>query len=284
MQGELLTNWTLLNRRIAMDYTNDLNINFLPEKIRGKIGFISKFLKNDERILLGVSGYLPMSIFERLYSGIIDILLYKKCILLFTNKRIFCIHVKVNYSYKNIIQEILYEDIKDFEFKKGKIFIQYKNLKKNMFRVNKNLSEEIINKIKEYIKNHNTATYSNGLHYICPRCGNGLVKGIYNCCKCNLEFVNKEKMIKYSIILIGIIYLFNKNFINYLMFIIVTVVEFAALFSAFLYIKYYFETSLKGIIYAIYALIVIIGIPILGYLSLKLSEEFIPKYKIYIDK
>ena len=269
-----------------MDYTNDLNITFLPEKIRGKIGFISKFLKNDERILLGVSGYLPMEIFERLYSGIIDILLYKKCILLFTNKRIFCIHVKVNYFYKNIIQEILYEDIKDFEFKKGKIFIQYKNLEKDIFRVNRNLSEEIINKIKikEYIKNHNKENFSNGLHYICPRCGNGLVKRIYNCAKCNLEFVNKEKMIKYSIFLIGIIYLINKNFINYLIFIIVTVVELVVLFSAFFYIKYYFEMSLKGIINAIYALIVIILIPISGYFSLKLSEEFIPKYKIYIDK
>ena len=260
-----------------MDYKNDLDTTFLPKKIKEKIWFINKFLEKNEKILLGISGHLPIRIFEHFYDGIIS--LYKECILIFTNKRIFFIHIEANYSFKNIIQEILYEDVKDFNFKKGKLFIQYKNLKKDMFRINRNLSEEIINKIKikEYIKNHNTETFSNGIHYICPRCGNRLVKGIYNCSNCNLEFHNKEKLMKYFLFLPGIVLLLYKNLIKYLIFICITIVELLEIFCSFLYYIFYSDKSFKGVIILVFCIILI---PVSGYLSLKTSEEFIPKNKI----
>ncbi len=78
-------------------------------KLFEKISFIKPFLKEDEKIILVTTGCSPISILEQLLTGWIVFYL-KRSLFVFTNKRIFHIPTKFNYSYRNSIAQIIYAD------------------------------------------------------------------------------------------------------------------------------------------------------------------------------
>jgi len=80
------------------------------------VAFLKNFLKVDERILLITTGCSPTSILEQLLTGWIFIYL-KRSLFIFTNKRIFHIPTKRNYSYRNSIAQILYSDCDSIQIK-----------------------------------------------------------------------------------------------------------------------------------------------------------------------
>ncbi len=102
------------------------------KKMLQKISFIKQFLKEDEKIFLVTTGFSPMSVMEQLLTGLL-IFFLKRSLFVFTNKRIFHIPTKYNYSYRHSIAQILYEDCRNIKMKGSSLVIKYKNDKKEKF-------------------------------------------------------------------------------------------------------------------------------------------------------
>lgn len=244
------------------------------------ISFIKNYLKEDEKILFHVKSQLPINVFERLYLGFIDIFLYKKCIIFFTNKRILCAHINFKYLYKNVIEEILYENIKNIEIKDRKIIIEYFSLKKDAFIIQKKYLNKVPKDLIEYINSTKKKANNLDRYYICPKCGFPLKLNVFKCEKCYMEFINKEKMKKYAIYLPGIYYFYIGGITNVFKFLIVTLIQlFVTMLTLYnFYLTVSMEKSLTDIVTAFfYLLIVLLSIAISGYLGVKFSDNFIPR-------
>lgn len=171
-------------------------------KLLQKISFLKSFLKEDERILLVTTGCSPMSIMEQFLTGWIVFYL-KRSLFVFTNKRIFHIPTKFNYSYRNSIAQILYADCQTIEMKWGTLVVRYKNGKKEKFHY---IGRKEGKKIKALLKTislegvqSKTARRTN----LCPRCTKELIEDEYTCPNCRLEFKSKAEAKRISIIYPG---------------------------------------------------------------------------------
>lgn len=250
------------------------------------ISFIKNYLREDEEILFYLKSQLAMHSFERIYLGFIDIFLHKKCILFFTNKRILCAHTNFKYLYKKVIEEILYENIKSIEIKNRKIIIEYFNLKKDVFLIPKKHLNKIPENLIEYVNSTKKKLGNLNKYYICPKCGSELKLKIFKCEKCNMEFIDKEKMKKYAIFLPGIYYYNMGGTLNKFKFIIVTLIQiFAILITSYnLYLTISMGKSLQDIATAfIYLIVILLSIALSGYFNVKLSDEFIAKKTKYFN-
>ena len=78
--------------------------------LRELVPTLKQVLKPDEEILLAVRASSPMSWLEQLTMGWL-IYYLKRCVLVFTNKRILHIPTKINFKPKASIAQIFYGDI-----------------------------------------------------------------------------------------------------------------------------------------------------------------------------
>lgn len=167
-----------------------------------KIPFIKTFLKEDETILLVTKGCSPMPFMEQFLTGWIVVYL-KRALFVFTNKRIFHIPTKINYSYRNSIARILYSDCQIIKMSGRTLVVRYKNGKKEKFYY---MGKKEKKKIKELLKTisiEGSQSERGGRTHLCPRCTKELVKNEYMCPNCRLEFKNKDEARKISLIYPG---------------------------------------------------------------------------------
>ena len=171
-------------------------------KLFQKISFIKPFLKEGERIILVTTGCSPISILEQFLTGLIVFYL-KRSLFIFTSKRIFHIPTKTNYSYRNSIAQILYADCQPIEMKGRTLVVKYKNGKKEKFYY---IARKERKKIKALLKNisvEGIQSKTAGRIHLCPRCIKELIKEEYTCPNCRLDFKNKAKGQRMSIIYPG---------------------------------------------------------------------------------
>jgi hypothetical protein len=179
-------------------------------KLIKKIPFIKSFLKEDEKILLITTGCSPTSILEQLLTGWIFIYL-KRSLFIFTNKRIFHIPTKQNYSYRNSIAQILYPDCDSIQIKGRKLVVGYKNGKKEKFLY---IASKEKKKIKSLLPTISLEGYPSEIQkriHLCPRCTKELEEGKYLCPNCHLEFKDKDEARKISIIYPGGGYFYTRH-------------------------------------------------------------------------
>ena len=179
-------------------------------KLFQKISFIKPFLKEDEKILLVTTGCSPMSGMEQLLTGWIVFYL-KRSLFVFTNKRIFHIPAKLNYSYRNSIAHILYTDCQTIGMKWRTLAVKYKNGKKEKFYY---IAGRERKKIKELLKTTSTEGIQSktaGRLHLCPSCTKELIENEYVCPNCRLEFKNKDEAKKFSIIYPGGGYFYTRH-------------------------------------------------------------------------
>jgi len=92
----------------------------------GKLGFLSPFLEPGEKILFITSGCSPFSAIEQLLTGA-WIYLLKRCLFVFTDRRVFHIPTKSNFAYRKSIAQILYADCSSLQIKRSALSAGYKN-------------------------------------------------------------------------------------------------------------------------------------------------------------
>ncbi|HEX7319715.1 MAG TPA: hypothetical protein VF399_05090 [bacterium] len=171
-------------------------------KLIKKISFIKPFLKSDEKIVMATEGCSPFSVLEQLMTGWY-IYTMKRSLLIFTNKRIFHVPIRMNGSYRYSIAQISYADCQKIEMKRGALSLEYRNGKKERFS---NVGFRDRKKIEVLMGSSSFTgepTNTRGRVHLCPRCTNELVAGKYTCPTCHLAFKDKKEAKKISIIYPG---------------------------------------------------------------------------------
>lgn len=143
-----------------------------------------------------------MSAVEQMLTGAIVYIL-KRSLFVFTNKRIFHIPTKSNFSYRNSIAEIPYAACQKIFMKRRTLIVEYKNKQKEKF-------VSIAGKEKKKIQSILAAVSLEGHQsevpqrtHLCPRCTSRLIREQYTCPNCALAFKNKSDGRKISIIYPG---------------------------------------------------------------------------------
>lgn len=166
---------------------------------------LTRFLEPDEEILLAVKACSPMTFMEQYTTGWI-IYYLKRCVLIFTNKRI--LHIPATYKYvpKKSISQISYGDIASFSlpsFFGYFMKLTYRNCKKETFYY---VSPREHRKLREILQSRinisQPSDFKERIH-LCPSCTKPLQKDLFVCQSCYLEFKTPQEAVKRSIIFPG---------------------------------------------------------------------------------
>lgn len=239
-------------------------------KLLKNISFIETFLKEDEKIFLITTGCSHTTILEQLLTGWIFVYL-KRSLFVFTNKRIFHIPTKTNYSFKNSIAQILYSDCNSIQIKGSKLVIKYKDGSKEKFLYIARKERKKIKVLLPTISFEGTQSEIPKRIHLCPRCTKELAEEKYICPNCQLEFKNKADAKKISLIYPGGGYFYTRHpFLGVGDAIVETILLLNVIASFF--------ASSNGILTA-YAIALIFEKIITVYHSNHFIKEYIPKEK-----
>ena len=138
-------------------------------KLLEKISFIQPFLQEDERILLVTTGCSPITVLEQLLMGWIVFHL-KRAVFVFTDRRIFHIPTKPNYSYRHSIAHILYSDCQSIALKGKTIVAKYKSGQKEKFYYIASKERRKAKTLLQNISVEGTPSQTQQRMHLCPSC------------------------------------------------------------------------------------------------------------------
>lgn len=260
------------------DYRGDYRqeTEYRQTKLLRKVSFLKAFLRENERIFLVTTACSPASLLEQLLTDYFFI--YKKrSLLVFTDKRIFHIPTKLNYSYRNSIAQILYSDCKLIQLKGRKLIVEYGNGQKETFSYIARKEKRKIESLLQTIDLGGSPGRSQKRTYLCPRCKSELEEGKYICRNCNLEFKSKEKAKKISIIYPGGGYFYTGHFILGIESAIVEIMLLFSFIIALVHVMHGIDSGEDDM--RMFAVILAVEKVITVYHSNHYIEEFIPKEK-----
>ncbi len=166
--------------------------------------FLKPLLEPGEEILLSVGATSPMSFFEQWSTGWM-IYSIKRCVLIFTNKRILHFPTKYDFTPKHSLSQIRYGDIEEFKLSGflGRVLkIGYKSGKKEKFHYIKAGEFKKLKTLEPlFIKDQ--PSHSGERHFLCPKCTTPLLKNIFSCPNCHLGFKNTKDAIRLSLLFPG---------------------------------------------------------------------------------
>jgi len=212
MKTNHMTNPDILNLSINKEICFSNHKEEFKEKImEGQTKTLAKFafflkplLEPGEEIWLAVEATSPMSFLEQWTSGWV-IYYLKRCVLIFTNKRILHIPTKHNFTPRHSVSQIRYGDIEEFKLSGflGRVLkIEYKSGKKEKFYYVKSREFKKL-KTLEHLFMKDQPSHVRERHFLCPRCITPLVKDVFSCPNCRLEFKNMNDAIRISILFPG---------------------------------------------------------------------------------
>ena len=198
--------------------------------------FLKKILDPGEEIFLAVKATSPTSVLEQFTIGWIFIYI-KRCMLIFTNKRILHFPTRTNFSPKQSVAQIGYGDIEEIKlsgFLGRTLKMEYKSGKKEKFYY---IPSTEFKKLKTLIPNLATGAQPSVVmerYHLCPKCIAPLQKNVFSCPSCHLEFKNLKQAIRLSLLFPGGGYFYAGHPIMGIGDAIVETVLIIALISAFI--------------------------------------------------
>jgi len=166
------------------------------------ISFISRFLSDGEEIFLITTGCSPVSFTERFWTGL-NVFNLKHSLLIFTDRRVFHIPMTKEHSYRDSIAHFYYADCISMGVKRTNLIVRYKNGKKEKFHHVAHREEKKLKTLLKTMSFEGRSGESKGRVHLCPRCTRELTEGVFVCANCGLEFKNRAKALKISIIFPG---------------------------------------------------------------------------------
>lgn len=174
------------------------------------LSFLKPFLDQGEEIFLVTTGCSPVTFGERFWTGL-NVFQLKCSLLIFTSKRIFHVPTTKHHSYRNSIAHFYYGDCISIRTKGLTLIVMYKNGKKEKFH---NISVREEKKLKGLLKSislEGPAGRTLGRVHLCPRCTSELEEAKYICGNCNLEFKDKARVKRISILYPGGGYFYTRH-------------------------------------------------------------------------
>jgi hypothetical protein len=171
-------------------------------KLLSKMGFLTPFLEPDEKIRHIVIGFTPASFVEQLLTGAFLHPL-KRCLFVITNRRILHIPTKWVTSYASSISQIMYGDCQKLFVRGSTLIAKYKSGRTEKFRCIGRRGKKKLEVLIEDVPLEGRASPSIERMHLCPRCTRPLIKDVYSCPNCSLEFKTKAWATALSIIFPG---------------------------------------------------------------------------------
>jgi hypothetical protein len=180
-------------------------------KLLQKITFLPSFLQEGERVLQVTTGCSPVSFVEQYLTGAIIVFIIKRALFVFTDKRIFHIPTKSNFSYRGSIAQILYADCQKIYAKGRTLIAEYKNGTKEKFPYIASREKAKVKALLKSISLDGQQSQAQQRTHLCPRCTNPLIENSFTCPACRLHFKSKARARKLSIIYPGGGYFYTRH-------------------------------------------------------------------------
>jgi len=157
-------------------------------KLIVKISFLKPFLKNGEKVLLVTTGHSPATRFEKLGIGWLFVYL-KRCLLVFTDRRILHVPTTPIYRYRSTLSQIPYGSCQMLEIKGNALAVIYKSsgIYEKFFSIAGKEKKKIARLLKK-VGAVPLGDFAPGRSHLCPRCAQTLTAGNYRCERCGIRF------------------------------------------------------------------------------------------------
>jgi hypothetical protein len=180
-------------------------------KLLQKITFLPAFLQEGERVLQVTTGCSPVSFVEQYLTGALLVLIVRRALFVFTDRRIFHIPTKSNFSYRGSIAQILYADCQKIYIRGRTLVAQYRNGAKERFYCIAGREKAKVKALLKSISLDGQQSPAQQRTHLCPRCTNPLVENSFTCPACRLHFKSKARARKLSIIYPGGGYFYTRH-------------------------------------------------------------------------
>ena len=173
--------------------------------LRDVAPLLRQLLKPDEEILLAVRTASPMSWFEQLTTGWV-IYLLKRCVLIFTNKRILHLPTTMNFKPKASAAQVVFGDLAEAKasgFMGRVLKLTYKTGKQESFNYVDSPEFKKLKALLPALPKEGQPSEVSERHHLCPRCQSRLLTGKFSCPSCHLQFKDGERAIGLSVLYPG---------------------------------------------------------------------------------
>lgn len=179
-------------------------------KLAGKVGFLGSFLEEGEQLLCITSAVSPTPLMEQLTTGFIFVYV-KRCLLVFTDRRMFHIPTTMDYDYRGSVAEVRYGDVASMRQKGARLNVEFKDGSKELFLYIRRAERKKIRALLEKIDWVNAVPGSGRRAHLCPQCTSGLERDRYECPSCGKAFKDRTRARNLSIWLPGGGYFYTRH-------------------------------------------------------------------------
>ncbi|MBN1362235.1 MAG: hypothetical protein JW993_16690 [Sedimentisphaerales bacterium] len=172
-------------------------------KLLQNLGFLSRFLDTDEKILLVTTGCSPFTTFEELTIGGAWVVAVKRALFVFTHKRLFHIPATSSFKYRGSIAQVLYQDCARLRVKGSALIAEYHNGRKEKFLFIPRGDRAIIERFAIEPNESDRPSENPQRNHLCPCCTQILPASVEACPACGQQFKTRAKALKYSLLIPG---------------------------------------------------------------------------------
>ncbi len=171
-------------------------------KLAEKVAFLKDFLEDGEQLLAITTAVSPTSFLEQWTTGIIFAYL-KRCMLVFTDRRIFHIPTTSSFDYRGSVAEIRYGDLATIVEKGSRLKVAYKSGAKDVFLYVRRSERKKIRVLLQAADLEGSSGSRRNRTHLCPECTQVLEADRFDCPGCAKEFKSRTKAQKLSLWLPG---------------------------------------------------------------------------------
>lgn len=167
-------------------------------KLAEKVTFLNEFLEDGEQVLTIVTAVSPTSFLEQWTTGFIFVYL-KRCLLVFTDRRIFHVPTTMSYDYRQSVAQIRYGDVQSIAQKGSRLKITYDSGARDQFLYLRRSERKKLRTLLEAADLHGAASAAGKRVHLCPQCTTELEAERFDCPACGKAFKNRSKARNLSI-------------------------------------------------------------------------------------
>ena len=172
--------------------THKPRIEKKQRKLVEKVTFLKDFLDDDEQLLAVTTAVSPTSFLEQWTTGFIFVYL-KRCLLVFTNRRVFHIPSTMSHDYRQSVAQIRYGDLESISQKGSRLKVAYKSGQKDLFLYIRGSERKKIRALLQTADLQGVRSTAGGRVHLCPKCTTELETDRFDCPGCGKEFKSRVR-------------------------------------------------------------------------------------------
>ncbi len=171
-------------------------------KLAEKVKFLKDFLEDGEQLLAITTAVSPTSFLEQWTTGFIFVYI-KRCMLVFTDRRIFHIPTTSSFDYRESVAEVRYGDLESIAQKGSRLKVAYKSGVKELFLYIRRSERKKIRALVQAADLQSSSGTAGDRVHLCPKCTRVLEADRFDCPGCGKEFKSRTKARNLSLWLPG---------------------------------------------------------------------------------